>query len=79
MPLPAHWAAAERQHLLWTTPHGVLKAALRNTATATVRTEGNKTAVAFTEPGRFTVRIVPHHQDLPSYTQLGKVAWALVF
>jgi starch phosphorylase len=24
----------------------------------------------------FTVRIVPFHRDLPSYTQLGKVAWA---
>jgi glyoxylase-like metal-dependent hydrolase (beta-lactamase superfamily II) len=45
-----------RIHDLWTTPHGVLKAALKNKATAVSRTMDGKsyTVVSFTEPGRFT-------------------------
>ncbi len=45
-----------RIHDLWTTPHGVIKAALRNKATATYRDEGGRriTAVSFAEPGRFS-------------------------
>ena len=55
--VPAPIAVDERSHDLWTTPHGVLKAALRNAATATVRTEAGKTAVSFTEPSRFAATV----------------------
>ncbi|MBC5765532.1 MBL fold metallo-hydrolase [Ramlibacter albus] len=41
----------QRIHDLWTTPHGVIKAAMKNNPTA--RSEGGKTAVSFTQPGRF--------------------------
>ena len=49
-------AVDARIHDLWTTPHGVLKAALKNKATAVSRTMDGKsfTVVSFTEPGRFT-------------------------
>ena len=45
-----------RIHDLWTSPHGVLKAAAKNQATASSRTvDGTAyTALAFTEPGRFS-------------------------
>lgn len=46
---------ADRTHALWTTPHGVLKAALRNDAKVGTRTIDGKsmTTASFTEPGRF--------------------------
>lgn len=46
-----------RIHDLWTSPHGVIKAALRNRAT--LQMDGETSVLAFTEPGRFsaTVRI----------------------
>ena len=49
-------AADGRIHDLWTSPHGVIKAALKNKATLSFRTEKGKSlaAVSFTEPGRFT-------------------------
>jgi glyoxylase-like metal-dependent hydrolase (beta-lactamase superfamily II) len=40
-----------RIHDLWTTPHGVIRAALRNGAT--LHTEGPLSVVTFTEPGRY--------------------------
>ena len=45
-----------RVHDLWTSPHGVLKAALKNKATATTATLDGKTytALSFAEPGRFS-------------------------
>jgi glyoxylase-like metal-dependent hydrolase (beta-lactamase superfamily II) len=45
-----------RTHDLWTSPHGVLRAAQRNNATA--RTEGDKTLLSFTEAGRFRATAV---------------------
>lgn len=44
-----------RIHDLWTTPHGAVKAALRNQPRAVRRSEGGQdfTTVSFTEPGRF--------------------------
>ena len=42
---------SDRTHQLWITPHGVLKAAARNNATA--RRAGGLTAISFSEPGRF--------------------------
>ena len=55
MNAPAPVAVASRVHDLWTTPHGVLKAALKNRATVTFRTEGGKSlaAVSFTQPGQY--------------------------
>ena len=50
-PVPAPLAVDTRIHDLWTSPHGVLKAAMRNAAT--VRQEGGKSLVSFAEPGRF--------------------------
>jgi glyoxylase-like metal-dependent hydrolase (beta-lactamase superfamily II) len=44
-------AVTDRTHDLWTTPHGVVKAALKHKAT--VRSDGGMSAVSFTEPGRF--------------------------
>lgn len=49
-PVPAPVALDGRIHDLWTSPHGVLKAAQRNGAT--VRQQDGKTALSFTEPGR---------------------------
>ena len=53
-------AADGRIHDLWTSPHGVIKAALKNKATLTFRTEKGKSlaAVSFTEPGRFTATVL---------------------
>jgi hypothetical protein len=44
-------AVTDRIHDLWITPHGVIKAALKNKAT--VRSDGGMSAVSFAEPGRF--------------------------
>lgn len=54
-PAPGPRFVGDRVHQLWISPHGVLKAAIRNRATAEWRTEGGKSlaAVSFTEPGRF--------------------------
>lgn len=54
-PAAAPVALDGRIHDLWTTPHGVLKAALKNKATAGTRSVDGKsyTTLSFTEPGRF--------------------------
>ncbi len=54
-PLPAPWLAAERQHALWTTPHGVLHAAWRNAAS--LRLSGSR-ALSFSEPGLFDATVL---------------------
>ncbi|HSV51687.1 MAG TPA: MBL fold metallo-hydrolase [Burkholderiaceae bacterium] len=61
-PVPAAIAVDGRIHDLWTTPHGVVKAARKNKAT--MRTEGGMSVVTFTEPGRFsaTAWINGNHQ-----------------
>ena len=51
-PVAAPVAMHARIHDLWTTPHGVIKAALKNKAR--LRNEGGKSVVSFTEAGRFT-------------------------
>ena len=53
-PVAAPVAADLRVHDLWTTPHGVIKAALANKATATQQMEDGRqmTAVSFTMPGK---------------------------
>ena len=42
---------------MWITPHGVLKAAQRNKATAQARSDGT-TALTFSEPGRFNATVI---------------------
>jgi glyoxylase-like metal-dependent hydrolase (beta-lactamase superfamily II) len=51
---------ADRVHQLWITPHGALKAAQRNRATAQTRTEAGATVTAlkFREPGRFDATVI---------------------
>ena len=54
--VPAPVALDTRIHDLWTSPHGVIKAALKNKAKLDFVTENGKSVarVSFTEPGRFT-------------------------
>src|SRR5262245_20477117 len=63
---PAPVAVTDRLQQLWTTPHGVIKAALANNATVQTRTEGDKklTTVAFTVPGRFKVSAMVNDRNL---------------
>lgn len=53
-PVPSPRDLDARVHDLWTTPHGVIKAALANQPTLTTRTQDGRTlqAVAFVMPGR---------------------------
>jgi glyoxylase-like metal-dependent hydrolase (beta-lactamase superfamily II) len=57
-PAPTPIALAERQMQLWTTPHGVIRAALANNATVQGR------VVTFALPGRMTVRATLSDQSL---------------
>ena len=54
-PVPGPRFVADRVHQLWITPHGVIKAAMKNNATLQWRTQNGKSlaAVSFTQPGRF--------------------------
>lgn len=65
-PAPAVVAVPQRQHDLWTTPHGVIKAAQKNGATVQWRTVGGRelAAVSFTEPGRFSATAYLNADDL---------------
>jgi glyoxylase-like metal-dependent hydrolase (beta-lactamase superfamily II) len=54
-PVPTPWAVGERQHALWTTPHGVLHAARRNVAS--LRLSGSR-ALTFSEPGLFDATVL---------------------
>lgn len=54
-PVAAPVALDSRLHDLWTSPHGVLKAAARNNAT--VSEEGGRQVLSFTEPGRFSAKV----------------------
>jgi hypothetical protein len=47
----------DRVHQLWITPHGALKAAQRNRATARRNADGT-TAVSFTQTGRFSATLL---------------------
>ena len=51
-------AVADRQHQLWITPQGVIKAAIKNNATVETQTvDGKKmTVTSFTVPGQFKVK-----------------------
>jgi glyoxylase-like metal-dependent hydrolase (beta-lactamase superfamily II) len=54
-PVAAPLAVSTRMHDLWTSPHGIIKAAMKNNATARSADEGGKrfTAVSFEQPGHF--------------------------
>lgn len=54
-PAPARALVPQRIHDLWVTPHGIIKAGLKNNATLAFRTQGGRevAAVFFTEPGRY--------------------------
>jgi glyoxylase-like metal-dependent hydrolase (beta-lactamase superfamily II) len=56
-PQPGPRFVVDRVHQLWITPHGVLKAAQRNKASAQARGDGG-TALTFTEPGRFAATAI---------------------
>lgn len=55
-PVPGPRYLADRAHQLWISPHGVVKAALRNSASVQKRKAG-AFALAFTEPGRFSATV----------------------
>ena len=55
---PTPIALVDRQLQLWTTPHGVVKAAMTNNGTVQGRT------IAFTAPGRFKVQATVDAQNL---------------
>lgn len=54
-PVPSPRFVMDRTHQLWITPHGVIRAAMKNNATVTFETQNGRSvaAVKFTEPGRF--------------------------
>lgn len=54
--VPGPRFVADRIHQLWITPHGVLRAAAANGATARTHADGSAT-VSFTVPGRFSASV----------------------
>jgi glyoxylase-like metal-dependent hydrolase (beta-lactamase superfamily II) len=62
-PVPAPITLADRRFQLWSTPHGVIKAALANKATIKDRT------LAFSIPGHMTVRATVDRKRLVDYVQ----------
>jgi glyoxylase-like metal-dependent hydrolase (beta-lactamase superfamily II) len=68
VPAPSPVALTGRMHDLWTTPHGVIKAALRNKATVRWQPQGGKEValVSFTEPGRFSAVVTLDDNHLVS-------------
>jgi len=65
-PAPALVAVADRQHQLWITPHGVIKAAMKHNATDQAQTEGGKkmTTVSFVVPGQLKVKALVNDKNL---------------
>jgi glyoxylase-like metal-dependent hydrolase (beta-lactamase superfamily II) len=56
-PAPGPRYLADRVHQLWITPHGAVKAALRNRAALASRGGKPLAAVSFTEPGKFSATV----------------------
>ncbi len=65
-PVPAPTAAEERQLQIWLTPHGFLKGATANNATASFQDEAGRrvTVVSFTALGKFPVTGTINEQNL---------------
>src|SRR6266540_3791619 len=64
-PVPGPRFVTDRVHQLWITPHGAIKAAMKNKAT--LKKGGGKgllTAVSFTEPGRFAATVFVDKNNL---------------
>ena len=59
-------AVADRQHQLWITPQGVIKAAIKNNATVETQTvDGKKmTVISFTVPGQLKVKAFVNDRNL---------------
>ena len=55
--LPGPRFISDRIHQLWITPHGALKAAMRNKASVRTQQATGSTGFTFTEPGRFTATV----------------------
>jgi hypothetical protein len=66
--LPGSRYLADRVHQLWISPHGVVKAALRNKANVQRRKDGEKSFVilSFTEPGKFSASVFVNADNLSS-------------
>jgi glyoxylase-like metal-dependent hydrolase (beta-lactamase superfamily II) len=65
-PTAAIAAVADRQHQLWITPHGVIKAAMNHNATVETQTEGGKkmTVISFAVPGQIKVKAFVNDRNL---------------
>ena len=63
--LPRFWEVNERQHYIWTSPHGVLRAAFANQATLTKQNiEGRQmTVISFVEKGKQKSNIYANDQN----------------
>src|SRR5712691_3806623 len=64
-PVPGPRFVTDRVHQLWITPHGAIKAAMKNKAT--LKKGGGKgllTAVSFTEPGKFAATVFLNKDNL---------------
>jgi glyoxylase-like metal-dependent hydrolase (beta-lactamase superfamily II) len=65
-PVASPVALDQRIHDLWTSPHGIIKAALKNNACVIPRNLGGQmvNAVSFTQPSRFTATVFINNQNL---------------
>jgi glyoxylase-like metal-dependent hydrolase (beta-lactamase superfamily II) len=65
-PTPALAAVADRLYQLWITPHGVIKAAMKNNATVETQTEGGKkmTVISFAVPGQLKAKAFVNDRNL---------------
>src|SRR4051794_1150486 len=65
-PAAAPVAVADRLHQLWITPHGILKAAVKNNAAIEAKSDGSKktTTVSFTVPDLFKAKATINDKDL---------------
>jgi glyoxylase-like metal-dependent hydrolase (beta-lactamase superfamily II) len=63
---PGPWHADNRNHQIWITPHGFIKAATKNQATLQWHTEGERTfaCLSFIEPGRFAATAFLNEEHL---------------
>ncbi|HVE49384.1 MAG TPA: MBL fold metallo-hydrolase [Casimicrobiaceae bacterium] len=62
-PLPGPRFLSDRTHQLWITPHGVLRAAMRNKAVVQSAANGGN-AFVFTEPNRFSAKVFVNSKGL---------------
>src|SRR6266851_3367145 len=62
-PLPSPRFVTDRVHQLWITPHGAIKAAMKNKATLKKGGKG-MTAVSFTEAGKFAATVFVNKKNL---------------